>query len=174
MKKVMYRYFMDYQKEEQWLNEQSNKGLQLIKVQFSRYTFVEGAPEEYIYRNELLSGLKSKGNKEYLEFLKESGIEVVDQFVGWVYFRKKADEGPFELYTDASSKISYLNRIFYIFGFILLVNVYFFLLNFIVIDGINRWFSYFSLAAVLIMARPLYTVYKRKKALQAEQQIFHQ
>jgi len=173
MKKVMYRYFTDYQKEEKWLNEQSDKGFQLTKVQFSRYTFVEGTPGEYIYRNELLSGLKSKENKEYLEFLQEGGIEVVDQFVGWVYFRKKAAEGPFELYTDANSKISYLNRLLYIFGFLLLINLYFFFFNFI-IDGFNRWFSYLSLAVVLIMAHPVYAIYKRKKALQTEQQIFHQ
>ncbi len=89
MKKVIYRYFMDDQKEEQWLNEQCNKGFHLIKVQFSRYTLVECAPGEYIYRNELLSGLESRGNKKYLEFIQESGIEVVDQCVGWGYFRKK-------------------------------------------------------------------------------------
>lgn len=174
MKKVIYRYFMDYQREEQWLNEQSKKGFQLVKVQFSRYTFVEGSPGEYIYRNELLSGLESNGNKEYLEFLQEGGIEVVDQFVGWVYFRKKTAEGPFELYSDTSSKISYLNRIIYIFGSILLVNLYFFFFNFIIVDGINRWLSYLSLTAVIIMAFPVYTVYKRKKKLQAAQQIFHQ
>lgn len=172
MKKVMYRFFMDYQKEEKWLNEQNEKGLHLTKVQFTRYTFVEGTPGEYIYRNELLSGFTSKDHNEYLDFLKEGGIEVVDQFGGWGYFRKKADDGPFELYTDTSSKISYLNRVLYLFGFLLLINLYFFFFNFWIADGI-RWFSYISLAVAILIIYPLSTVYKRKKALQVEQEIFH-
>ncbi len=173
MKKVIYRYFMDDQKEEKWLNEQSDKGFQLTKVQFSRYTFVEGAPGEYIYRNEILNGLTSKGIKDYLEFLQESGIEIVDQCVGWGYFRKKAAEGPFELYSDASSKITYLNRLLYIFGLLYIINLYFCVLNFIIIDNVH-WLSYLSPAVVIIMTYPLYKFYKRKKLLQAEQQIFHQ
>lgn len=172
MKKVMYRFFIDYQKEEQWLNEQSEKGLHLTKVQFGRYTFIEGTPGEYIYRNELLSGLASKDNNEYLDFLKEGDIEIVNQFAGWGYFRKRANEGLFELYTDASSKVSYLNRLIQIYGFLLLINIFFFYQTFWALDGM-RWFSYISLVGTILMIYPLATTYKRKKALQAEQEIFH-
>lgn len=173
MKKVIYHFSIDYQKEEQWLNEQSKKGLHLTKVQFPRYIFEEGIPGEYIYRNELLKGIGNKQDKAYLEFLEDSGIEFVDKFGFWGYFRKKAAEGPFELYTDASSKISYLNRILYLFGFALLLNLFAFIMNFS-LDGANRWFSYVSLTCVILMCSVSYTVYKRKKALKAEQQIFHQ
>ena len=40
-----------------------------------------------------------------------TGIEHMASYMRWVYFRKKADGKPFELYTDLDSKIRQLKRI---------------------------------------------------------------
>lgn len=77
---------------------------------------------EYIYRIELLE----KDPKEaagYLLFMEETGAERVPSgpptkanraFMNqrWVFFRRKASEGPFQIYTDADSKIKHYQRIY--------------------------------------------------------------
>ena len=43
--------------------------------------------------------------------MEDSGVEVVSQWYRWVYMRKKASDGPFEMYTDTDSKIAQYRRI---------------------------------------------------------------
>ncbi|MFC7686911.1 DUF2812 domain-containing protein [Ureibacillus sp. GCM10028918] len=38
-------------------------------------------------------------------------MELVKVVFNWAYFRKKAADGPFELYSDTTSKLAYLNRV---------------------------------------------------------------
>jgi hypothetical protein len=74
MKHKVIRFFLDFTKEEQWLNEMAAKGLQLISVSAPQYVFEEGMPGEYIYRLELLE--KAPGSAEgrtYLSFVEEPG-----------------------------------------------------------------------------------------------------
>lgn len=101
-----------FEKEEQWLNEMSAKGLQLIDVGICKYVFAEGQPREYVYRLELLEDLPSTAESmEYIQFLKEVGVEKVGSFFRWVYFRKKATEGSFDLYSDIDSRLKHYKRI---------------------------------------------------------------
>jgi hypothetical protein len=117
MKYNAYKFFTigQYEKEEKWLNEMSAKGMQLTDVGFCRYSFVKGTPGEYIYRLELLEHMP--GNAEsvsYISFLEETGIEQVGSILRWIYLRKKASDGPFELYSDTESKINHYKRILFI------------------------------------------------------------
>lgn len=74
------------------------------------YTFVPCEPGEYIYQIDLLdNGNKSKD--DFTAFMEDIGVEVVAQWYRWVYLRKKADDGPFEMYTDIESKINQYIRI---------------------------------------------------------------
>ena len=101
----------DYEKEETWLNQMAARGLHFIEYTFpGRYTFEEGAPGEYIYRLEYLKG-RYEEDRNYIEFLNETGVEQVTQFLRWGYFRKKSAEGPFELYSDIDSRIGHYRRI---------------------------------------------------------------
>ena len=42
---------------------------------------------------------------------RESGAEYVGRVLQWLYFRKKAELGEFELFSDIDSRIAHLNRI---------------------------------------------------------------
>lgn len=122
MSHVVRKYFVDFEKEEAWLNEMSAKGLALVEYSWARYVFEESAKGEYIYRIELLE----KNPKEasgYLQFMEETGAELVPigmnakgkrTFINqrWVIFRRKAAEGPFQIYSDVDSKISHYQRIY--------------------------------------------------------------
>lgn len=124
MKRKVFRLFMDYEKEEAWLNSLANQGWNLVSFTVGVYTFERGTPGEYTYRLELLDNLPSHmESKNYLEFMEESGIECVDTHLRWVYFRKKRADGPFTLYSDNRSKIRHYQRIVLLFGVIGLANL---------------------------------------------------
>lgn len=92
MKKTIFRlyYVWQWEKEEQWLNAMSQKGWQLIYATIGMYKFVSGEPGEYTYRLELLeNGLHTKESTSYLNFLNETGIEMVGKCKSWIYLRSK-------------------------------------------------------------------------------------
>lgn len=121
MSQVVRKFFMDFEKEEAWLNEMSAKGLALVEYSWARYVFEESAKGEYIYRLELLEK-DPKEESDYLQFMEETGAERVPAGVPakakrtlinqrWVIFRRKASEGPFQIYSDTDSKIKHYQRI---------------------------------------------------------------
>ncbi len=114
MKHVMYKVFTigAYEKEEKWLNKMSAKGMLLTDVAPFRYVFEEGTPEKYIYRLELLDHLPHHPESiSYIKFMEETGVEYVGSCVRWVYFRRLAADGEFEIYSDNKSKLMHLSRI---------------------------------------------------------------
>lgn len=99
MKKTIFRlyYVWQWEKEEQWLNDMSKKGWQLVHATIGKFNFESGEPSEYTYRLELLdSNIKSSESTSYLNFLKETGIEMVGKCKSWIYLRSKTADGGFE------------------------------------------------------------------------------
>jgi len=112
MKKVLWRAFFDYEKEEKWLNEMAAKGLAFNDYVFFRYTFTDCEPGEYIYRIELLDNLPGHPeSKKYLGFMAENGVEHISSWARWVYFRKKAAAGSFDIFSDIDSRLMHYRRI---------------------------------------------------------------
>lgn len=114
MRQTIYKFFFawDFEKEEKWLNEMSAKGLQLVSVGFCKYVFEKGMQGEYTYKLEFLENLPSNyQSTSYIDFLKETGIEYIGSVFRWVYFRKKATSGKFEIYSDIESRIKHYKRI---------------------------------------------------------------
>ena len=112
MKKVIWRPYLDYEKEEKWLNEMSAKGLAMTNYTWCRYTFEECDPGAYIYRLEFLNHLPNNPESErYIRFMEENGVEYVASYFRWVYFRKKAANGIFDIYSDIDSRIRHYKRI---------------------------------------------------------------
>jgi len=118
MKRVIWRPYWNYENEEKWLNEMAAKGWMLTDYTWCRYVFQEAPAGKYIYRIELLENVHSHPESQrYLRFLEEAGIEYVTHYIRWVYLRKKAVDGPFDLYTDLDSKIKRDLRIHYFWRF---------------------------------------------------------
>lgn len=114
MKHVEYKIFtiFQFEDEERWLNEKSAKGEQLTDVGVCRYVFEDGEPGKYIYRLEMLENFPNHyKSREYLKFLEETGVEHIGSILKWVYLRKKASDGPFDIYSDIDSKIKHYERI---------------------------------------------------------------
>lgn len=125
MKKIVRKAYWNYEKEEKWLNEMSAKGLALTDYSWCRYVFAECTPGEYIYRIELLkNSSKHLESQKYISFMEENRIEHVASYMRWVYFRKKATEGEFDIYSDIDSKIAHYKRINLLWCFIAGLNLF--------------------------------------------------
>jgi hypothetical protein len=112
MKTTIWKAFFDYEKEEKWLNKLSTQGLAMTSYNFCHYTFEDCIPGEYIYRIEFLKNrVNHPESIRYIRFMEENGIEHVDTYHSWVYFRKKAADGNFKIYTDYDSQIKHYQRI---------------------------------------------------------------
>lgn len=177
-KKVVYRFFVDHEKEEKWINEMSAQGWHLEKFSVGRFVFKKGEPGKYIYRNEFITEMDERNIKEYFDLLKDSGVTIVHQFGSWVYMKKPATEGPFQLFTDNASTLAYYNRLLKVFYSLLLLNICFTLLNVgysffnVSIHYFNVTAGIISLLATIIMVAAISKIIKKKIALEEEQQFF--
>lgn len=107
---IKFRIYFDKDEEEKWLKEMSNNGWAFRKFFLGFYYFESCEPGEYNYQIDLLDNWG--GDKdEYAAFMEDIGVEVVSQWWRWIYLRKKTADGPFEMYTDAQSKIELYSRI---------------------------------------------------------------
>jgi len=96
----------EFDKEEQWLNTMAQSGWVLDSVGFCKYNFVKCEPGEYTVRLEM-----HDPDDEYIAFMEETGAEYIGRMVKWIFFRKKALDGPFEIFSDIDSRISQLDKI---------------------------------------------------------------
>lgn len=112
MKHVVRKLYWNYEKEEKWLNEMSAKGLALTSYSWNRYVFEETPKGEYIYRIELLDNtINHPESQKYIQFLEEAGVEFVASYMRWIYIRKKAVDGNFDIYSDIDSKIKHYEKV---------------------------------------------------------------
>ncbi|HEX2944500.1 MAG TPA: DUF2812 domain-containing protein [Clostridia bacterium] len=181
MKHVVRKLFMDYQKEEDYLNEMAAKGLALVDYTFARYVFEETPKGEYIYRIELLENpVKHVESQNYIRFMEESGIEFVSSVYRWVYFRRKAADGAFDIYTDMDSRIRHFRRIRSLSLFGALINLFIGIFNFYygffeVSFGIPPFNSYISIVSftvfTLILIIVILPMTKKITSLEKEKSI---
>ena len=114
MKQIIWKVYMDFEKEERWLNEMSAMGLSMSDYSWCRYAFEETPKNEYTYRIELLKYLPSHPESTaYIRFLEENGVQCIATYWRWIYLRKKTSEGPFDVYSDNESKIRHYKRVFW-------------------------------------------------------------
>ncbi len=105
MTKTIKKTFADFAKEEQWLNQMSAEGYALVNYGGGRYIFENTEPSYYQYAVELLNTRNKHGNKDYLSFLEEMGIDVISTYAGRAYLRKKNDGTNFAVYSDIDTRI---------------------------------------------------------------------
>ena len=181
MKTIIRKWFWpwDFDKEELWLNEMSSKGLALTSVGYCRYEFEPCQPGEYKYRIELLENMPNHPESvQYIKFMEESGIEQVESYMRWVYFRKRSDEIPFDLFSDAASKIKHLDRIMLFVAILGGVNLYNGYYNiFLAISRSGLFEVNFPAGALCCFIGGLfgygfYKLWKQKSYLKKEHQIF--
>ena len=125
MRKTVHKWIWawEFEKEEKWLDEMSQQGWALDKVGFCRYEFVQCEPGEYVTRLEMLEEhVDAAKSKDYIDFVESTGAEYIGHVIKWVYFRKKAADGGFDLYSDVDSRIKHVQRVIRLFAPLMCIN----------------------------------------------------
>lgn len=168
MKKRIFKFYTNYEKEEAWLNEMAASGWHCIDYLFGRYVFEKGEPGAYIYRIQLLEYYTNHAESvSYLQFLEDTGIEVFASHARWVYLRRRAADGPFQLFSDTESRIAHYQRIISMLGPLAAINFVFG----VGILGNHQAINLLNLGAATLLAIPISSYYKRLQALRKERQI---
>lgn len=113
-RKILKNIFLDYEKEENWLNNMCKQGYALSKITNNHYYFETCEPGKFSYRIEFLKEATIQEKDTYLDFMNEMEIERIAAINRWQYFRRKAILGEFTIYSDIQSKIEHYQRINFI------------------------------------------------------------
>ena len=169
MKKRVFKFYSNYEKEEIWLNKMAADGWHCIDYVFGRYTFERGEPCQYTYRLQLLDyPPRHVESAAYLEFLEEVGIEMVASHLRWVYLRKKTADGPFELFSDRESRIAHYKRIIIMLLPLAIVNLVFGL----GFHGAWQPLNVFNLGAAILLGNSMISYYRRILSFEKEGQVW--
>lgn len=117
--KKSYRVYAawNYEKEENYINENSKNGWQLVKGGCFHSIYAKDDSKKYVYKidynPETMREFIEK--RRYIELFEDLGWEYINStFNGWNYFRKEYNENSdisdYEIYTDNNSYIEMLNK----------------------------------------------------------------
>ncbi|SDS67464.1 Protein of unknown function [Paenibacillaceae bacterium GAS479] len=184
MKFVKRKWFWNYEREEEWLNEMSAKGMMLTDYSWGKYVFEEGTPREYTYRIELLEQLPAHSeSKAYLDSMEQNGIERVASYMRWVYFRRKSSEGVFNMYSNPESKLKHYKHVYFWWKTLMAIELTIGLINILIgivsltINEGNRYYMVNFFIGFLTIVISLFfwkigaSIRRKIKGLEQEQQI---
>lgn len=107
---IRFRLYYDKDKETEWLNDMVSEGWAMKGFFCGFYKFEKCEKGEYIYQIDFGDTLYSVSD-EYRELMNDLGVEIVTLWGYWIILRKRAADGPFELYTDIESEIEHYKKI---------------------------------------------------------------
>ena len=179
MRQVIRKWFWawEFDKEEQWLNDMATQGKALISARYATYEFEDSAPGEYAVRLEMLeNNPTSPESQQYIEFVESTGAEYVGRVMKWVYFRKKAADGPFELHGDNATRIKHLGGIIRLLKPLMAANVGCGVYNLCIGIGldsaVNVLCACLSAAVTWLLYHGMVKLNDKKKQLEKEAQLF--
>lgn len=178
MRTVIRKFFWvwDFDKEEQWLNEMAAKGLALVSVGFCKFEFEDCIPGEYKVCLQLLDQLpKHPESRKYIEFMEQTGAAHVGSFTRWVYFRKKASEGDFQLFSDNASRVKHLTTMLSFIALVVGLNLLIGIENLaiaIYTGFAGNYLGFLNLAIGLIGLPGTIKLWKKRNRIKKESQLF--
>lgn len=167
----------EFKKEEQWLNDMAAQGKALVRASLGRYEFEDCEPGAYTIRLQMLDNAPcTEEGKAFIRFVEETGAEHVGSVQRWVYFRKRAAQGDFQLMGDNATRIKHLRGIMWMLIPLAVLNLY----N--AINNVNVGIARNNAAAVvgggvcgavtLLLAYALYRLNVERRRLEKESQLF--
>ena len=142
----------EFEKEEAWLNEMAAAGWVLESVGF------------YTVRTEMHSF-----DEGYVKFMEETGAEYIGRMMMWIYFRKKTEDGVFDLYSDIDSRISHLDRIGRMLAIIGGMNLAVGLFN--SLAPVNARLGWINLICATLLMYCLGRIHGKREALEKEREL---
>lgn len=107
-----WKFFIDFEKEEKWLQEMARQGLELEKATFG-YTFRHTSPEDTIIRIDYRTFKKEDDFVDYCTLFEDSGWKHIagKKSSGTQYFKKVNENGNDDIFSDKQSKAGKYKRL---------------------------------------------------------------
>ena len=107
-----------------------------------------------------------RADSEYISFMEEIGAEYIGRMVAWIYFRRRTEDGPFELF-DLDAKISHLSRIARMLWVIGIANLLIGVVNTLE----NGGFGIINLLCATLLMYALGRIEGKKEALECQREL---
>ncbi|MBQ3485374.1 MAG: DUF2812 domain-containing protein [Clostridia bacterium] len=179
MRETIRKWFWawEFDKEEAWLAEMAAKGKALVSARYLTYEFEDSEPGEYIVRLEMLENSPtSHEGQQYIGFVESTGAEFVGRVMKWVYFRKKAADGEFELHGDNATRIRHLRGIINLLRPLAIFNTGAGAYNICIGIGLNSAINVLcgglSIAVTVLLGVGIHKLNEKKKQLERDSQLF--
>lgn len=107
-----YKFFIDYDKEEKWLNDMAKEGYQLEEVSFG-YKFRNAEPEDTIIRIDYRTFKSEEDFIDYCTLFEDSGWKHISgtKYSGAQYFKKINNSSENDIFSDKLSKAGKYKRV---------------------------------------------------------------
>jgi hypothetical protein len=108
-----YKFFMDFDKEERWLEEMARQGYRLTKKTSFGYQFAQTEPEDAVIKIDFRTFRNRSDFEDYRALFEDSGWEHLagTAYSGHQYFRKKDQAGREDIFSDYHSKAARYKRL---------------------------------------------------------------
>lgn len=117
-----FKLYFDKDEETKWLNEKADEGWALTGFFAGFYAFEKCEKGKWRYQIDF--GEKfGRATEDYRDFMAEAGIEIVQCWGYWIFLRKLASEGKFQLYTDVESSIEHYTKILTMFKVVTILEI---------------------------------------------------
>lgn len=143
---IKFKLYYDKDAETKWLNEMSAEGWAMTKFFAGFYFFESCEKGKYTYQVDLGDRFFDV-SADYREFMQETGVEVIQPWGYWIFVRKLASEGEFELYTDVDSSIEHYSKIRKMFKVCTIIELVCFFIE--ILAGINGFYAGYAFAFLL-------------------------
>ena len=161
----MIKFRLCYHKDDDiaWLNQLAQEGYAMTGFFAGFWRFDPCAPGEYAYQIDLSDRFIGVSN-DYLELMRDTGIEYIGKFGFWIVLRKKKSDEPFVLYSDVESKLAHYQKIRFLFKVATIVEMICFLLETLAAANGTR-FAYYVLPVILIIILAMLRTITRTDAI---------
>lgn len=174
IRRSMFKHmFLDFEKEEEWLNAMSKDGYALRNFENGYYVFETCEPGEYTFQISLFQQDDKDNEDRFLQSMKKDKATFVTSIHNWYYFRKKSSLGDFSINADLEAKSRYYKKISFVWYSLAVICLLFAFIDFVVVTSMNMadqdyLFNLFFLILGLIFLLIAYSLTKKVKRLKSK------
>ena len=112
MKKIVVNWFVDFDKEAEWLNEMSQNGWCFWHTNGFIYRFKRCEKGEYIFLIDYDEDNANKCSEDYVNFRSSCGDVFVHEWDEKIYWKRKSEDGAFGSGDSVAAKLRLANKAF--------------------------------------------------------------
>ncbi len=111
-RKIAIKWFVDFDKEEKWINDMAKQGWAFWHTNGVIYRFKKCEPGEFIYQLDFDERDKRGEVGDYVVFRTSCGDKFIHQWKRKIYWRRESAAGPFEAENNITAKLHLTNKAF--------------------------------------------------------------